>query len=71
MDAAAAAALFSPSPEEEEVSLFQDRSGRSGSPREWLVSGRAVSRAAVGQQVGQCASYSATPPADDVSIRGR
>jgi hypothetical protein len=71
MDAVAVLLNLLPSQEEEEVSLFRDKSGRSGSPREWLVSGRAVSRATVGQQVGQCATYSATPPADDVSIRGR
>jgi hypothetical protein len=61
--------LPSPSQEEEEVSLRIDKSGRSGSPREWLVSGRAAGRAVVGRHVGHRASYPATPPADGVSIR--
>ena len=69
-DAGGAAAPVSSLHWKKKKSLYLiDKSGRSGSPREWLVSGRAAGRAAVGQQVGQRASYPATPPADDVSIR--
>jgi hypothetical protein len=50
-----------PSLEEEEASLFQNKSGRSGSPREWLISGRAAGRAIVGQQVGQTATRVPSP----------
>jgi hypothetical protein len=59
-DAVAAPPISCLSPKEEEVSLFQGKSGRSGSHREWLVSGRARGRAMVGQDVGQ-------PPTRDLA----
>jgi hypothetical protein len=61
-DAVAVLPHLLPSPEEEEVSLSGNRSGRSGSPREWLGSGRATGRAIVGQQVGQQMRVLAAPP---------